>query len=92
MTSELTVTVEHAGRTYRAIVDLVARRDGDSGPLTLPVSIDIDGAWAGSGRLVARRDEYSIVDCAAVLGGSQDSADEIYVLLDEAISAAMVQS
>ena len=46
------------------------------------ISIYRDNVWAGDGRIV----DGSIVDCAAVLGPDQDSSDENYEAIEDAIS------
>ena len=54
------------------------------------ISIDADGIWAGSGIYDHNESEAtvsgSIRDCAAILGGSQDKAEEIYEAIEDAIS------
>jgi hypothetical protein len=46
------------------------------------ITIYADNVWAGNGRLVGG----SIVDCAAILGGTQDAADSIYEAIEETIA------
>ncbi len=48
------------------------------------VSIDRDGVWAGDGVWTA---DCTIVDCAAVLGSSQDESDETYEALEAALAS-----
>ena len=48
---------------------------GDSEP---EVDISQDGIWAGAGRLRA----FGVEDCAAVLCGSQEAAEEAYEAID----------
>lgn len=59
------------------------------------ISISADDVWAGDGTydhtigVNAEGKETvsgAIRDCAAVLGGSQDKADEIYAAIEDAIS------
>lgn len=47
------------------------------------ISIYADDVWAGDGRL----SNGHIEDCAAILGGDQDTAEEIYEAIEEAIAA-----
>lgn len=47
------------------------------------ISIYANGVWAGEGRFLGGK----IVDCPAVLGGSQDASDEIYESIEDAIAA-----
>ena len=47
----------------------------------MKIDIYADGVWAGSGRLVGG----VIVDCSAILGGSQDSAEAIFDRIEEEI-------
>ena len=46
------------------------------------ISISVDGVWAGSGRLIDNR----IVDCGAVLASGQFDSDDVYELIEDAIS------
>lgn len=71
-TTDTTITVTAHG--YTATLDLD----------TQVVEIyDALGHWAGTGRW----DGHTIADCPAVLGGDQDTADEIYESLDAAMLA-----
>lgn len=47
------------------------------------IQIFADNAWAGDGKLI----NGTIEDCAAILGGSQDAADDAYAAIEEAIEA-----
>ena len=49
----------------------------------ITVTIDRDGVWAGDGRWT---EDCEIVDCAAVLGPTQDASDETYEALCDAIA------
>jgi hypothetical protein len=46
------------------------------------ISISADGIWAGSGIY----EDGNIRDCAAILGGSQDDAETIYEMIEDAIT------
>lgn len=48
------------------------------------VTISRNGEWVGDGRWT---DYCEIVDCAAVLGDSQDESDETYEALAHALSS-----
>lgn len=47
------------------------------------ISIFRNGVWAGDGRLDR---DGQIVDCAAILGATEDASDETYVAIEDAIS------
>lgn len=54
------------------------------------ISISQDGVWAGQGHYDHRDDgesvSGSIRDCDAILGGSQDAAEEAYSAIEDAIT------
>lgn len=55
------------------------------------ISISANDTWAGDGKLdvtsfAGGNVSATIRDCAAVLGGSQDAAEEIYAAIEDAIS------
>lgn len=48
------------------------------------ITIFRDGVWAGTGKIDR---DGSIVDCAAILGDTQDDSDETYTAIEDAITA-----
>lgn len=57
---------------------------------TYDISISANGIWAGDGKYDHRDNGQtvtgSIRDCSAILGGTQDKAEEIYEAIEDAIT------
>jgi hypothetical protein len=67
-------------RQVHLVSAMYATHTNTKGP-DMKIEIFADDVWAGEGRLV----DGVIVDCPAVLGGSQDTSDEIYELIQDTI-------
>jgi hypothetical protein len=46
------------------------------------ISISVDNVWAGSGKL----NDGVIIDCGAQFGDDQDESENVYEMIEEAIS------